>query len=489
MLRELLRRPYWLNTARFYGGNAHGNGIYSLTAGIEEELAQSTSPASYLAAWALLTDGVFQRRPREARKVLTALCSDRGIMILLAALDRRDIIALPELPNLPNEDGSDPTWTRLTTLISKDTADAATTQRVRALRELFNQRTQFAAWWFEQLTGAIGTPQQNAWLRIGAECEAGAGVMTSFEHIDLSDDAAELFLSTGLVPPPGSRLEAALLDAVLDGRCPRVASTRSMPAQLAVALSPGGFLTSSKTGFVAGDEVAKRRRTEAISQLIRADSPYAQIAKKRAFRAGQKGSTFPWAETAAALYAHAGRCWLASEIAIIGASSPFPPAYTKKPGATSFGSTGHPSELLAQARTNARNAGWWGEQLNTLNDELARAEWALALWCIASGPVISEQLSSLGTVLGQLSAPRRSTVLRAAEQIARYGWLNNRPVTAPTEDPELAALNQLRTHVPSAAEQDGAKPVARDRSTPLPSLLRIAREEKWLKVDASPVYR
>lgn len=101
VLRELLRRPYWLNTARFYGGNAKGNGIYPLTAGIEQELAQSTSPASYLAAWALLTDGVFLRRPREARKILTALCSDVGITILLSALDRRDIIPLPEMPDLP----------------------------------------------------------------------------------------------------------------------------------------------------------------------------------------------------------------------------------------------------------------------------------------------------------------------------------------------------------------------------------------------------
>jgi hypothetical protein len=78
VLRELLRRPYWLNTARFYGGNAKGSAIYPLTAGIEQELSQGSSPASFLAVWALLTDGVFQRRPREARKVLTALCSARA---------------------------------------------------------------------------------------------------------------------------------------------------------------------------------------------------------------------------------------------------------------------------------------------------------------------------------------------------------------------------------------------------------------------------
>lgn len=489
VLRELLRRPYWLNTARFYGGNAKGNGIYPLTAGIEEELAQSTSPASYLAAWALLTDGVFQRRPREARKVLTALCSDRGIVFLLSALDRRDIVALPELPDLPGADGADPTWTRLTTQISNAPTDNENTQRVRALRELLNQRSQFAAWWYEQLTGAIGTPQQNAWLRIGAECEAGAGVTASFEHIDLSDGAAELFLSTGLVPPPGGALEAALLNAVLDGECPSVTSTRSMPAQVAVALSPGDFLTSSKTGFDASDEKTKRRRSEAINQLRKAGSPYAQIAKHRAFKAGQKGSTFPWSETAAALHAHAGRCWLASEIAIIGSASPFPPAYTKKPGTTPFGSTSHPSELLAQTRSHSRKAEWWSEQFDALDDDLAKAEWVLAMWCTASGPVVSELLPSLETVLDQLPPPHRRVVLRAAGKIARYGWLNNRPVTVATNDPELAALNQLRAPGSPTAERDGVASAARHSLAAPAPLLSVAREGKWLKVDAKPAYR
>lgn len=488
VLRELLRRPYWLNTARFYGGNAKGNGIYPLTAGIEQELARSTSPASYLAAWALLTDGVFLRRPREARKILTALCSDAGITILLSALDRRDIIPLPELPDLPDEDGPDPTWVRLTTEISADPADSGNNQRVRALRELLNQRSQFGAWWHAQLTAAIDTPQQNAWLKIGAQCEAGAGLTTSFEHINLSDGAAELFLSAGLVPPPESSLETALLDAVLEGECPCVTSTRSMPAQVAVALAPGDFLTTSKTGFVGADEKTKRRRSEAINQLRRASSAYTQIAKQRAFKAGQKGSTFPWAEAAAALHAHVGRRWLVSEIAIIGAASPFPPAYTKKPGSTPFGATSHPSELLAQARANNRNAQWWREQLADLYDELSRAEWSLAVWCVASGPVVTELLPTLETVLNELPASRRRTVLRAAEQIARFGWLDSRPVTAATGDPDLAALNLLRASGSATDQGDTVHP-APDGAAAEPSLLSVARAGKWLKVDSKPSYR
>jgi hypothetical protein len=486
VLRELLRRPYWLNTARFYGGNAKGSDVYTLTAGIEQELTRTSALASYLAAWALMTDGVFLRRPREARKVLTALCADTGMTILLSALDRRDIVALPALPVLPDEDGPDPTWLRLTALISKNPSDAANPQRVRVLRELLNQRSGFTTWWYEQLTGAIGTAQQNAWLAIGACCEAGAGITVTFESMDLSDGAAELFLSTGLAPERGSSFEATLLTAVLDGECPCVTSTRSMPAQVAVVLTPGQFLTNSRTGFVSGDDTAKRRRSEAINQLRKARSPWEQISKKRAFKSGHKGSTFPWAYTATAVHQYTGRCWIASEIAIIGAASPFGLAYSKRAEATAFGTTGHPSELLAQTTAHSRNVGWWREQLKTIDDDLGRAEWALALWSVASGSVVSELLPELTDVLGQLPVLRRRTVLRAAEQIARFGWLERRPVTGDTTDAELAALNRLRVPVSPTEREDGSG--SGDQTT-LPSLLSVARAERWLKVDAAAAYR
>lgn len=488
VLRELLRRPYWLNTARFYGGNAKGNGIYTLTAGIEVELSHGSSTASYLAAWALLSDGVFQRRPREARKVLAALCSDTGLPILLSALDRRDIVALPEVPSLPNEDGPDPTWTRLTTLISQDPSDEANTQRVRALRDLLNERTQFATWWYQKLTEAIGTPQQNAWLRCGAECEAAAGMTADLDGLDLSDGAAELLLNTGLVPIPGSHLEVSLLEAVLDGECARVTSVRSMPAQVAAALSPGDFFTSSTTGFIGRDERTKRRRNEAVNQLRRTGSAYASIARERTFKIGQKGSTFPWVNTATALHEHAGRRWLASEITIIGAASPFSSAYVKKPGASAFGAAGHPAEMLPQTRANANDANWWRQQLGAAEDELGQAEWALALWSIASGEVISDLLAVWERVIDDLPAPRRRTVLRAAEQVARFGWLTSRPVSSNKADVELAALISKRAPASSETKREADSQVQPDRVAPS-SLLNVARSGQWLKVDSQPVYR
>lgn len=486
VLRELLRRPYWLNTARFYGGNAKGSDLYVAAAGIEEELARTSAPASYLAAWALLTDGVFQRRPREARKVVTALCSDAGATILLAALDRRDLIALPELPDLPADDGADPTWLRLTQQIRSNPNDAGNPQRVRVLRELLNQRSQFTTWWYEQLTRAIGTIQQNAWLAIGACCEAGAGQTAEFENMDLSDGAAELFLSTGLIPEPGSPFEAALLATVLDGECPRVTSIRSMPAQVAVVMAPGEFMTRSRSGFISGDESAKRRRSEAINQLRKARSPWEQIGKTRKFRSGYKGSTFPWANTARAVHEHVGRCWLASEIAIIGAASPFGIAYSKCADATAFGTTGHPTELLAQTHIHSHDVDWWRGQLVSIDDDLGRAEWALALWTVATGPVVSELLPELTDVLGELPVVRRRTVLRAAEQIARFGWLQGRPVAGETADADLTALNKLRVPAKPTEPEGGA---CTEAQATLPSLLAVARADRWLKVDTAAIYR
>lgn len=417
--------------------------------------------------------------------MLTALCSDVGTAILMAALDRRDIAALPELPN-PTDGGADPTWTRLTTLISKNPGGIANAQRVRVLRELLNQRGEFTKWWYEQLTRAIGTEQQNAWLAIGACCEAGSGITADFENMDLSDSAAELYLSAGLAPSPGGSFESALLTAVLNGECPRVTSTCSMPAQVAAALAPGEFFTSSTTGFISGDDRAKRRRSEAINQLRKARSPWEEVAKTRRYKPGYKGSTFPWADTATAVHDHSGPGWTVSEIAIIGASSPFKLAYTKRAGATAFGSTGHPSELLGQSRANAGKADWWREQQETVRSDLERAEWALALWCVATGPVVSELLPELADVLGQLPAARRRSVLRAAERIARFGWLEKRLVSGDSSDADLNALNQLRVPVPPAGPGDGA---GSSGQTTLPSLLSVARADRWLKVDSQSVYK
>jgi len=490
VLRELLRRPYWLNTARFYGGNAKGSDIYILVAGIEAELASNPSPSAVIASWTLLTDAVFLRRPPEARKVLTALCADHCVPILLRALDRNEISALPELPQVSGTGDDDPTWTRLTGAIEANPSAGENRQRVRVLRELLNQKSRFATWWATHATAAAGTATQDDWLRLAAECEAAAGVSLELPSADLRGGSAELFLNTGAIPTRGSDFEKELLQRVFAGQCCGVASVRSYPAQVASALSPANYFTSAKDSFFDPDARAKQRRADAINALRKSGSPVADVAKARAFKVGQKGSTFPWANSATSIVEHVGPCWLAVEVAIIGAASPLNLGYTKQPGKAPFGPQSHPAELLAQTRQHADDISWWTERLNEATHDSTKAEWALALWAVASGSVMDSLLSEWEQVVQVLDEELRVVLVRSAVQIAEFGWLRDRPITATSSEPAIQRLLELRGS--PVTKPQGLTPKTGGTAptvTKEPSLLSVARSAKWLKVDTVATYR
>ncbi|MFI9811650.1 NACHT domain-containing protein [Saccharothrix variisporea] len=500
VFRELLRRPYWLNTARFYGGNAEGGDVYVLADGIRDEVVEKSTPPSVVAAWTLLTDGVFTSRPRQVRDVLGSLCSDLNLSILLDAFDRGEITPLPNLPQLPAGDGPDPTWTRLTEHLAKHPADPGNPDRVRILRELLNQRADFAAWWADQTRAAAGTPSVTAWLRMTADCEGAAGIELHLDGLDVSRPfVAQSALNTGLVPPPGGGFEADLTRAVLDGLCPDVSSLRSQPAQIAVALSIDGFLTNSDNGFTEADGAAQRRRRDAVNRLRRAGSPFAAVAALRRFKTGEKSSTFPWSNAASALFDLAGPCWLASLIAIVGAASPFKLAYTRLAGTKPFGPEAHPATLLGEIRNNSGSASWWRDQLDSVNSlverageqttdgDLARGEWALALWCVAPPPVMSTLFGEWQAVIFRLSEARRHIVVDAARRIGSHGWLNPfTTVIEPVNDEiaDLISVRHTRRQDPSA----DTSPHRTSIESP-PSLLRVARANNWFKVDTAGSYR
>jgi len=491
VLQQLLRRPYWLNTVRFYAGNARGSDLYAVAAGIEDELQRLPSAPAILAGWAVLTDGVFLRRPREARRVLTALCSDPGLPVLLSALARRDITALPQMPDLPDTDGPDPTWQRLTEAIKVDPADSQNGTRVAALRELLNAKHAFAQWWLEQIRTAAATHTQTSWLALAAACEATAGLELNLPAQALAFGDAELALNTGGIPPAGSDLEAALLEMVLDGECPHVTSIRSHAARVAVAFSPSSFITTSSGAFADSGAVTSQRRNDAINQLRISGSPLAAAARERTFKAGQKNSTFPWANTATALYDQIGRRWLVTQIAVLGAASPHRLGYTRKPGRPAFGPDGHLAELLAQTRNNASSATWWTQQLAMTSDEVGRAEWALALWSVGDGNALDSLFAEWIAVVTSLPERRRETLLRSCTIVAQSGWLSQRPVTTTLANATYQHLIELRgrARVKVNVDETTCRTPMSESSPSTDSLLAIARQEKWLKVDSQPTYR
>lgn len=122
--------------------------------------------------------------------------------------------------------------------------------------------------------------------------------------------------------------------------------------------------------------------------------------------------------------------------------------------------------------------------------DVSKAEWALALWAVDSGPVLDALLQQREQSLQELSTDRRSVVLRSAAQIGQYGWLQQRPITASSSDAVVARL--IKSRDPTTGKRglpiQQAHVVGASVATQA-SLLSTARAAKWLKVDSVAAYR
>ena len=484
VFRELLRRPYWLNTVRFYGGNAAGSNVYMLVAGIKDELIENSSKHVRVASWSLLTDGVLSSRPIEAASVVDALTDDLGSGLLIAALDGKEISPLPESSHAKSA------WARITAEIKKNPSDPQNSIRVRTLRELLGLKSEFSSWWVEQLQEAIGTSLEAVWLAIGADCEVAAGKVLEIPELHAEDGRhAQLILNTGLVPAPLSALENELIRAVLDGQASETACVRSEPAQIAAALSPAEFYA-----FGSGLECTRpttssdNRRGQAIQHLKSKQSPYAKIAGMRPFKKGEKGTTFPWSRVSTALHQHCGRCWLATEIAVIGAASPLRDGYIIAPNTEALGIAGHPATLIAETRKHRGDATWWRERYRACQDDLSRAEWAFALWAIAEGRVIDELLDNLTQAI-ESTPPRLQRAIRIAAQRINASQILARRMVKSTSTIGLLAemLASRNPQHPPPAQVPVTRPSYANSAVPEP-LANVAIHEKWLKVDQTATY-
>lgn len=481
VLRELLRRPFWFNTARFYGGNADTTELYVIASGIAAALAAEPDRQTIIAAWTLLTDGVFRGRPKQTNQVLEAFLVDEHLGSLLSALHNSQIVPVPSFPS--ESVATNPSWNRITRMIASRPDDHFNLSRIDAIHELLQLEKEFATWWLAELTSAVGTDRELAWLRMGARYSSGTGHVDDdlLERLNLdAPGSAAALLATGLVPSPGSDIEARLLEEVLDGQAPMIATSRSMPAAVAVALSPAAFLSHSANSFNPDDDLATRRRTEALRRLRQVGSPYEAIAKQRAFGSGQQGSTFPWSNTATALFDEAGHCWLASEIAIIGAAHPHNTGIRVFNGTTAFGAHHHPATLLSEIRKNASDSDYWRAELEQAADDLTRAEWALALWAVGTSDVLNELLPLWEATVIDLPPKRRWSLMAGVEILAASTVLRSRTITAEATSDEVRSMIDFRVNG-TVTVTTSVKP----QPEALPSLAEIAREGGWLQVDLS----
>ena len=90
-----------------------------------------------------------------------------------------------------------------------------------------------------------------------------------------------------------------------------------------------------------------------------------------------------------------------------------------------------------------------------------------------------------GNLVERLSPERTQAVRRAAQAVTESGWLRKRPVTVSASEPQLATLIARRNGNPSPARRSDAPP-APEALKPRDSLLSVARDEGWFKVDTQP---
>ncbi|WP_406292789.1 hypothetical protein OG948_00325 [Embleya sp. NBC_00888] len=284
-------------------------------------------------------------------------------------------------------------------------------EQVALVARLVAEKGEFDTWWQHHLRPAIGTPDERAWLRVGEPLDAANRLEPQdIAALTLTDPriAAAAF-AAGATAEPGSAQEERLVRAVLDGHCTDVdLRTRGGFAHdllrvlapqhfLHKAIGPDGALYLLPVGHA---ENWSGGRQGATARLEARDGRFSTLRNAAKFGKGQANTTSPWIDTARAVAAIFGPCWLAAEIAVIGAASS-PTEYVTGGGITTgsqpFGPDADYGRLVESLRrAHGFDTGpWWAEQFDRHGDPLSRATWILALLTIAADPVVTANIARL----------------------------------------------------------------------------------------------
>lgn len=431
VLRELVRRAYWLNTARFYAGFARPNELAGLVEGIAEELeSQTTRPRQVrLATWTLLSDGVFSAKPRTQRQAVELLSDDLSIRLLTS------IAKAPDRPALSAAWGGDAYASILKSQIENDPHSPIAGDRAALIGQLVPRRD-FDDWWQPLLQAAATTEDQLAWLRIGRAADAPSRLHAQhIERLVLPDDHAVVTAAyAGVAPPDASDLGKRMTQVVLDGLALDYAiPTNTEAGDLLRAASPHSHLYRIRefnTDYGAGRALHQNHETDSQRQAsfkrLRArDARFSKVQTARRFHKGQAGSVAPWGNTARALADIYGPCWLAAEIAVIGSGLPdmFTGAVDQTKGTDPLGTAADYGRLVWEVRRNRSNADWWKSLFESFDDDLSRATWALALVVAADQTVVQSSLALLHSVVTTLPDARLHALVSGSSRIGATGLL------------------------------------------------------------------
>lgn len=427
LLRQLVRRPYWFNTSRFYAGFARPNEVSDLVDSLAEEF-EDTPRASQVrvTAWTLLADGVFRGRARAENRAAVLFADDLSVLLINSALDDGSAAG-----TLPTERGAATLVAELLQRVETAPAHSMNPERLRLAARVFRDRPAFDEWWQPHMRAFAGTTEESTWLAIGTSHQAATRLA--------SDDVAALKLATpqascaalnaGLSTEPDSALERRLLRAVLDGHCSDSnTSTIGLPADLIRLCAPRVFLQMGSdqdriyrapVGHTARLDGASQR-TAVLGRLKHRDDGFEQLQVAMRFNRGQKGTTSPWGNTARAIATQFGPCWLAADIAVIGAATSdtrFITGGSLTQGSAPLGPDADYGRLLQDLRRNRSRSTWWAQAHADFSDPLSRATWALAILVAAHADVVRNHLVQLADTVTELPPDMVHALLASSSRI------------------------------------------------------------------------
>lgn len=487
VLRELMDSAYWLNTARFYAGFADHNELAGLVYGLRDGLEAGLHPLqSRVTCWSLLADGIFSANRRVQRDAAQLLSDNLSVRLL--ARGNHDGV---NFERLDANRGGDELATAFITAIEKNPAHALTIERAALLQRLGVERERASAWWSPRMQAALGTEDEATWLTIGAATGLVHLTATAADYLALSStQARRAALAIGANPTFGKHQSTTLLRAVLDGQVTDVpAASTSEAGDLLRAVRPQHFMSLAKdsvdspvftiaTGHYAETAADRRNRSSVFARLNRLDTRYQKVQRAATFRRGETGTTAPWQNTAREIAAIHEPCWLAAEIAVLGAAT----QNTRTGGNISQnGAAGGPAidygVFVHQVRAARSNTGWWSAQHDIYPDELSRRTWALALVAVADEAVVRTNLPALNRHLRELDADTFRTTADSSSRlgISGIGRRLSPAILADITDYSARTLALICHHTARLSDLDPLTPL------PLASLIEMldADSAQW----------
>jgi hypothetical protein len=153
-----------------------------------------------------------------------------------------------------------------------------------------------------------------------------------------------------------------------------------------------------------------------------------QLLQALRHKAGQQGTMSVWVDAGREIQRQHGRCWLATELALQGASAEsLQPSSGLEPKAPAFGPDADVGRLAADIRAARDELRWWSSTREAVDSDLDAAGWALAFALCASVSVVEQVIDEFDALVTQFPASTRQIVLSASARVGLAGTARRLP--------------------------------------------------------------